>query len=219
LVKIGYFNRPILRGRDIKKYCYDFADLYLINTHNGIKEKGIKPVRIDDYPAIKKHLDSHLPQLEKRQDKGDSVYNLRNCAYIEDFSKQKIIWIELADKGRFAIDILDNFLTLNGTFIMTGNDLEFICAVLNNPITSWHFNTFCISSGVGTNQWRELYVRNLLIPNIPIEKRITVLKFMKEINDLERAKKDYKIKTNELNMLIYNLFELNKEEIQYIELQ
>lgn len=219
MVKIGYFNRPILRGRDIKKYCYDFADLYLINTHNGIKEKGIKPVRIDDYPAIKKHLDSHLPQLEKRQDKGDSVYNLRNCAYIEDFSKQKIIWIELADKGRFAIDILDNFLTLNGTFIMTGNDLEFICAVLNNPITSWHFNTFCISSGVGTNQWRELYVRNLLIPNIPIEKRITVLKFMKEINDLERAKKDYKIKTNELNMLIYNLFELNKEEIQYIELQ
>ena len=33
--------RPILRGRDIKRYGYDFADLYLINTHNGVKEKGI----------------------------------------------------------------------------------------------------------------------------------------------------------------------------------
>ena len=33
--------RPILRGRDIKRYGYDFAGLYLIATHNGIPEKGI----------------------------------------------------------------------------------------------------------------------------------------------------------------------------------
>lgn len=176
-------------------------------------------IKIDDYPAIKRHLNSYLPQLEKRQDKGDSVYNLRNCAYMEDFSKQKIIWIELADKGRFAIDISDKYLTLNGTFIMTGNDLEFICAVLNNPITSWHFNTFCISSGVGTNQWRELYVRNLLIPNIPIESQINIVRLIKDINDLEIKKKDYKNEIDRVNMLIYNLFELNNEEISFIQLQ
>jgi methylase of polypeptide subunit release factors len=77
--------RPILRGRDIKRYGYEFADLWLINTHNGIKEKGIKPINIEDYPAIKKHLDKYYPKLEKRADKGDTPYNLRHCAYMEDF--------------------------------------------------------------------------------------------------------------------------------------
>ena len=102
---------------------------------------------------------------------------------------------------------------------MTGNDLEFICAILNNPITSWHFNTFCISSGVGTNQWRELYVRNLLIPNISIERRTNLIRLINDINDLEMAKKDYKNEINELNKIIYDLFELSKDEISYIEFQ
>ena len=75
--------RPILRGRDIKRYGYDFADLYLINTHNGVKEKGIKRIYIEDYPAVKAHLDLYHSQLEKRTDQGDTPYNLRNCAYIE----------------------------------------------------------------------------------------------------------------------------------------
>ena len=51
--------RPILRGRDIKRYEYNFADLYLINTHNGVKDKNIPRINIKDYPAIKKHLDEY----------------------------------------------------------------------------------------------------------------------------------------------------------------
>ena len=54
-----------------------------INTHNGIKEKGIPSVKIDDYPAIKQHLDSYYVELAKRTDQGDTLYNLRNCAYME----------------------------------------------------------------------------------------------------------------------------------------
>src|SRR5690606_37959945 len=96
--------RPILRGRDIKRYAYDFADLWLINTHNGVKEKGIKRINIEDYPAVKKHLDQYFPQLEKRADKGDTPYNLRNCAYIEDFFSPKIIWKIIGDQMAFSID-------------------------------------------------------------------------------------------------------------------
>lgn len=74
--------RPILRGRDIKRYGYDWADLWLINTHNGIR--GVKPrINIDDYPAVKHHLDTYWDQLKKRSDKGDTPYNLRNCAYLD----------------------------------------------------------------------------------------------------------------------------------------
>ena len=73
--------RPILRGRDIKKYICTFADLWLINTHNGIVEKGIAPIDIKNYPAVKEHLDNYYVSLAKRLDKGITPYNLRSCAY------------------------------------------------------------------------------------------------------------------------------------------
>ena len=57
--------RPILRGRDIKRYGYDFADLWVINTHNGDKTKKIPPVNICDYPAIKAHLAQYYENSPK----------------------------------------------------------------------------------------------------------------------------------------------------------
>ena len=42
--------RPILRGRDIKRYGYDWADLWLIATFPSRK------YRIDDYPSVRNYL-------------------------------------------------------------------------------------------------------------------------------------------------------------------
>jgi len=79
--------RPILRGRDIKRYGYDWANLWIINTHNGIK--GVKPrIDINEYPAVKAHLDQYWDKISKRADKGNTPYNLRNCAYLDDFFSQ-----------------------------------------------------------------------------------------------------------------------------------
>ena len=147
--RTGEIIRPILRGRDIKRYGYEFADLYLINTHNGVKEKGIKRIDIDDYPAIKAHLDSFYQQLEKRQDKGDTPYNLRNCAYIEDFSKQKIIWKIIGNELAFCIEN-GNFMINNACYLLTGNHLEYIVAFLNSkPIKWFSLQTNMNKTGVG----------------------------------------------------------------------
>ena len=75
--------RPILRGRDIKRYGYNFAGLYLIAAHNGVPEKDIPRVNIDDYPAVKRHLDQYWDKISTRSDKGDTPYNLRSCAYMD----------------------------------------------------------------------------------------------------------------------------------------
>ncbi|MDR7794054.1 TaqI-like C-terminal specificity domain-containing protein [Riemerella anatipestifer] len=132
--------RPILRGRDIKRYSYDFADLWLINTHNGIKEKGIKPINIDNYPAVKAHLDNYYPQLEKRADKGETPYNLRNCAYMEDFYKQKIVWKIIGSNINFLIDNEGMFYN-NAANILTSNSikLEYLIAFLNSKLFEWYF--------------------------------------------------------------------------------
>ena len=55
-VKTAELIRPILRGRDIKRYSAEFADLWLINTHNGVRGKFPR-IDINDYPAVKTHLD------------------------------------------------------------------------------------------------------------------------------------------------------------------
>ena len=70
-------KRPILRGRDIKRYGYEWADLWLINTHNGVKEKNLLRIDIDNYPAVKAHLDSYWDKIEKRADQGDTPYNCK----------------------------------------------------------------------------------------------------------------------------------------------
>lgn len=57
--------RPVLRGKDVKNYSIEYKDLYLINTHNGVKKINLERVKIENYPAIKKHLDNYYEKLVK----------------------------------------------------------------------------------------------------------------------------------------------------------
>ena len=124
--------RPILRGRDIKRYGYEWAGLWLINTHNGIKGR-IPRIDINDYPAVKAHLDQYWDKISKRADKGDTPYNLRNCAYMEDFDKPKIMWKRIGSILRFCYNE-NGALGLDSTCFATGNNIEYICCILNSSM-------------------------------------------------------------------------------------
>ena len=110
--------RPILRGRDIKRYGYVDNGLYLINTHNGVRGR-IPRIKIEDYPAVKAHLDQYWDRIATRADKGDTPYNLRNCAYLEDFFKPKIIYPNMTKYMPFVFDN-EMYLTNQKCFIITG---------------------------------------------------------------------------------------------------
>jgi hypothetical protein len=90
--------KPILRGKDVDRYKHEWSDLWLINTHNGLRG-SLKRIAVDDYPIIKKRLDEYKMQLVKRFDQGDTTYNLRNCAYLEEFHKPKIIYQEMVQQS------------------------------------------------------------------------------------------------------------------------
>ncbi|NMB98377.1 MAG: class I SAM-dependent DNA methyltransferase [Clostridiaceae bacterium] len=205
-IKTDELIRPILRGRDIKRYSYEFADLWLINTHNGLKEKDIKPINIDDYPAVKQHLDKYFPQLEKRQDKGDTPYNLRNCAYIEDFYKQKIIYSELSQGSCFILDDTCKMFILQTGYIIVGNKLEYLLALLNSKLIEWAFRKFySIELGESAVRWLKQYVENLPIPkaNQISENKLKNLILLKEYNKIDEY--------------VYEIFELSTEEINRIK--
>jgi adenine-specific DNA-methyltransferase len=123
--------KPILRGRDIKRYKAEFADLWLINTHNGVKDKNIPRIDVvKDHPVIYTHLQQYESQLIKRQDKGDHWTNLRNCAYILEFEKEKIVFSKASQEKSFAFDFNSRFLQ-NTSYFISGRSLKYLLAFLN----------------------------------------------------------------------------------------
>jgi len=197
--------RPILRGRDIKRYGYDWAGLWLINTHNGVK--GVMPrIDIEEYPAVKQHLDKYWDKISKRADKGDTPYNLRNCAYVEDFSKPQIVWIELSDDPKFAY--AENITSVNTVFFMTGDNILHLLGLLNSKLVKWYFH-HCIgtTSGVGTNRWLKYTIEQIPMP--PVDSQLEKL-------SLEISKNYEQGTDTEIDLLVCKLYGLGKEETDYI---
>ncbi len=201
--------RPILRGRDIKRYGFDFADLWLIHTHNGIKEQDIPPIDIKKYPAIKAHLDKYYDEISRRYDKGDTPYNLRNCIYTDDFSKQKIIWGEISDKPKFAFDKYGDFFVANTVFMMTGTDLDYLTAFLNSKLSEYYFSKIATTTGVGTVRWLKYKIELLPVPlaNNVNKKIIELIK-----NCIGKSIID----ETEINNAIFNIYSFTDDEIEAI---
>ena len=168
--------RPILRGKDIKRYGYSFGNQYLIATHNGYcdsKGNEIPPININDYPAIKAHLDGCWDVISVRTDKGVTPYNLRNCAYWDDFSKQKVIWGEISDRPKFAFDN-GEYMQEATTFLMTGPKPKYLLAFLNSQLSMYFFSKIGTTTGIGTVRWKKFKLEEFSIPQ-PTPKRCDML--------------------------------------------
>ena len=173
--------------------------MYVLNVHNGIKEKNIPPIKIEEYPAIKAHLDLYWDKIAKRSDKGDTPYNLRNCVYMEDFEtqdsisywedflKQKIVWAEMTNAPKFVLDNDCMFID-NTEYFLTGDNLEYIVCILNSKLYTWLFDKIC-AKGMGARKWRKQYVEVLPIPKPDCKTLFT-------FNDL------YKTRTESTDLII-----------------
>ena len=223
--------RKLVRGRDIKRYTCNFCDLYLINTHNGVKNKNISPINIKDYPAIKKHLDKFYKQLEKRQDKGDTPYNLRNCAYLLDFDKPKLIYPETTTSANFYYDEA-NFVPDKTNFIMTGEHLKYIMSVLSSKAGFYIFYHFYSNIQLGSAgfQYRKDSIEPFPIPEPDKDTESKLVNLVDSIIDLNKKLSSEK-NPNTIEMLnariqavdkaidkiVYALYNLTDEEIRVIE--
>ena len=192
--------RPILRGRDIKRYGYEWAELWLINTHNGVKGR-IPRIRIEDYPAVKAHLDQFWDKIKDRADQGDTPYNLRNCAYLEDFSKPKIVYPETTQGAYFAFD--NSGIMLDKTcFMLISEDAVYIQRTLSSKLFEFAYKTIFSSVELGKSGYQynkhALVKLPILLPN-PAEQKMVV-----------------ECSINTLDNMIYSLYNLENEEVCYI---
>ena len=159
--------RPILRGRDISRDGYKWAGLYLIVMHNGYTNSNgdyVPKINIDKYPSLQKWFDdgnwnkkndeSNSERLSNRTDKGDTPYNLRDCAYMDDFSKQKIIWSDISTEPNFLLN--DEEIYFNNTCYMITGAPAWMVNYLNSDLIKWYFpNVVATDLGSGTRYFKQ----------------------------------------------------------------
>ncbi|EAK2902257.1 class I SAM-dependent DNA methyltransferase [Campylobacter coli] len=219
--------RKMLRGRDIKRYRYEWAGLWVINAHNGYKNQNgekVEAINIENYPSLKKHFDEFYPQLEKRADKGLTPYNLRNCAYIEEFEREKIVYSEIVRKPQFYLDTKLNFYAEATSFILTGENLKYLIAFLNNDFVAFIFKTFYAGGNLGENgfRYKKAFLEKLPIPKINSKNQKLADELINLVDEILKAKEQDKNANtqeleNKINSLVYKLYNLNEEEIKTIE--
>ena len=257
--------KPILRGQDIKRYNYAWANLWLICTRNsyiitkeeaksfGLKIKDFKtrkrndidcveipPIDIEEYPALKAHFDEIANKGESkgkgfynRDDKGVTPYNLRNCAYLEEFAKPKIVYSEIVREPQFYLDNSEfefgAFYAEATTFILSGGEnakeyLEYILGIFHSKLATFAFKEFYAGGGLGESGYR---YKKAFLEKLPIAEvskiDSTLLEEVKSLaRQILRAKaKDSNFDTStlesQIDSLIYQIYGLNENEINLIE--
>ena len=207
--------RPILRGRDIKRYKAEWANLYLIATFPS------RNYNIDDYPAVKEYLLSfgkeRLEQTGKeyivngerikaRKKTNNKWFETQDSiSYWEDFLKQKIVWAEMTNAPKFVLDNDCMFID-NIEYFLTGDNLEYIVCILNSKLYTWLFDKIC-AKVMGARKWRKQYVEVLPIPKPDCKTLFT-------FNDL------YKTRTESTDLIIEDtiaqMLHLTSQEKLYI---
>ncbi|EAJ6858583.1 class I SAM-dependent DNA methyltransferase [Campylobacter coli] len=218
--------RKMLRGRDIKRYSYEWAGLWVINTHNGYKNQNgekVEAINIKHYPSLKKHFDEFYPQLEKRADKGLTPYNLRNCAYIEEFEKEKIVYpCIMAKEPCFSYETSFAFAMAPANIITSNSDiLKYILAFLNSDFIYLMLRKFYMGGGI-EGELKTNNLEKLPIPKINSKNQKLADELINLVDEILKAKEQDKNANtqeleNKINSLVYKLYNLTEEEIKIIE--
>ena len=210
--------RPILRGRDIKRYGYDWAGLYLIATFPSCHYD------IEQYPAVKNYLLSF--GIERLEQTG-KVHNINgnkvkarkktnnkwfetqdSISYWEDFSKPKIMWKRIGSILRFCFNE-NGALGLDSTCFAAGPYAEYLCCVLNSPMGHYLLKD-SPKTGTGDLLVSVQAIEPLRIPTIKEEDRIKFKSMLSNISCVNSNKE------REINSFVFEKYKLDEHEVDYI---
>ena len=218
--------RPILRGRDIKKYGYDWANLWLIylpwhfpyqfdSSITGASEKAEKAFK-EQYPAVYNHMFQYKEPLSNRNKAETGIryewYAMQRwgAKYWEDFLRPKIVWKRVGSILRFCYNN-NGALGLDSTCFATGKNIEFICCVLNSPMGHYLLKD-APKTGTGDLLISVQAVEPIKIPMITKEQNFIFEEALKELIDYSSTEKE-----KEISHKVFDLYNLSHDEQKYIE--
>ena len=219
--------RPILRGKDISTYSINWANLWLINIPSGytkilmselVEVKTPEQFMKDNFYGIWKHFIEYInfekskinkkgKGIKNRGDQGNYWWELRSCAYLADFTKQKIIFSEIVQKPQFYFD-LKGFYPEATCFMIIGENLNYLIKILNSVLIGFIFKEYYSGGSLGNKGYRykKKFLLNLPIPKFDKKNEL----FLEIINskDLIAVEK-----------AILNIFDFDCDEVEYLETQ
>jgi hypothetical protein len=220
--------KPILRGRDIKRYYYEWAGLWVIVIPSGWTNENRNKENAENFinrqfPALMNHLKQFETKAKKRDDQGDYWWELRACAYYPEFEKEKVVYSEIVRSPQFYYDT-DKFYIEATSFLMTGENIKYICGLLNSNPVNYFFRIYYSGGGLGKEGYRykKAFLENLPIPPITPATEPIVSQIESLVDKILAAKKgnpqaDTSVWEKEIDRLVYKLYELTEEEIRIIE--
>ena len=209
--------KPLICGGDTDKYSCNIPQLWIINIHNGVKGTGVNPVNIVDYPIIKQKLDEYYSELSTRNDKGCTPYNLRNCAYLNEFEKEKIIWQAISKRIAFAYDPKGSYYCDVTTYFMTGERLKYILAILNSKLFEYALLNIYLEGD--TFKSKNAIIQNFPIPKIDEDREKPLIDIVDEMVK-EKGRNplsDTTILEHKIDLLVYHLYGLTYDEVLIVD--
>lgn len=208
--------KPILRGRDVRKYKCEFKKLFLINTHNGYL--NYPQINVEkEYPTIYEYLFNFKDALIKRYDKGNHWSNLRNCAYLDVLTDDKIIFSEIVSEPQFYYDTKGYYPEATSFFII-GENLKYLIALLNSkPVTNIFKKFYAGGELVGKFRYKKSFLNELPLPLIDEDSRKFIETKVDEIIKLINKNEDILFLEAEIDEIVYNLYGFTEEEKEIIK--
>jgi tRNA1(Val) A37 N6-methylase TrmN6 len=213
---------PILRGKDLEKYWYNFNNYYLLNLHNGISKKNCKPIKLTESEDKKllTYLHAFGDKFKMRGEQGNNWYNLRSCNYIDLYRKPKILYADIVrDTGKFFYDE-NSFYTNDTAFMIYSEDdelLKYLTGVLNSKAANFLYKNYYCGGSLGEKglRFKKEFISLLPIPDI----NNIVIRFVASILAAKAAdpQADTSALERQIDNLVYRLYNLTYDEVRVIE--
>ncbi|MDD3685665.1 MAG: Eco57I restriction-modification methylase domain-containing protein [Bacteroidales bacterium] len=205
--------RPVLKGAEIKRYLVKDFNNYIILTKTGVE--------IEKYPDIYNYLVSNKKELDNVYEAKNGMkkwYELRRCSYYDSFEDEKLIWTRLSAVNSFAISTKREY-SIDSTSFATGKNLKYYCALLNSKLTLFYFKLGSVIWGTDGIKWFGDYFDSIPIININSEEMKPIIDLYDRIVMFKEHAQDTDTTPleNEIDHLVYQLYELTPEEIAIIE--
>jgi hypothetical protein len=153
--------KPLIRGRDLKKWAINFKDYYLLFIDWEFN--------IDNYPSLKNYLLNFKDNLEKRSvvTKGSVKWfalSSYGSTYYKKFETPKLIYPVIAPY-LFAVYDEDKFFINDKCFIITSDDmnLKYLGTLLSSSTLNFIFTLLSSSLQGNYYELRKIYIEKLPI--------------------------------------------------------
>lgn len=221
--------KPLLRGRNIKRYAYKYENSYMLfipwhfPLHQstkiiGVSEEAERLFR-RDYPAVYAHLEKFKSELINRNISETNVryewYALQRYGsmYHEEFEKPKLVWLEISDRANYAYDEQGMYLT-NSAYFLTSKetDLKYLLAMLNSKLIDFYFSQLTAKIAGGRKRYTKQYVEQIPIPQLPTSEQAPLVALVEQILAKKKQGQDTSELEREIDERVFELYGLSEEE-------